>query len=317
MTLREQQGATSVTLVARVRGRRRRPSTTSAACTRAGVRASSGSIAGSPPRPRARDDRLATVERPARVGVRRLDRPRAPVGVVGARRLHHHDNAVGLAAWRRIDPRHARARRHATPPQLYGVFHRGRFGPRGWSTPTATAASPPPRRCSKPSSLSTSRTAALAVHHARAVCVPPRRRHGSCANTGALEGAHQMFDRLGPAFRSAAPGGRTRGVGRWDSSTDLRFAARTLLRVQGTRRHGDGHARARHWRQRRHLQRGPRRAAAAARQSRRGSADLHPPERAGPRRREHHVLGARDPGFQGAASRPSARSAISRPSTSP
>ena len=35
-------------------------------------------------------------------------------------------------------------------------------------------------------------------------------------------------------------------------------------------------------------------AAAPARQSRRRSPDLHPPERAGPRRREHHVLGAGD-----------------------
>ena len=63
---------------------------------------------------------------------------------------------------------------------------------------------------------------------------------------------------------------------------------------QGPGRHRRGDARARHRRQRRDLQRRPRRAAAPARQSRRGSPDLHPPERAGHRRREHDVLGAGD-----------------------
>ena len=71
-------------------------------------------------------------------------------------------------------------------------------------------------------------------------------------------------------------------------------AMRSLRRAKGSGRHGRRHARARHRRQRRHLQRRPRRAAAAARQSRRRPPDLHPPERAGPRRREHDVLGARD-----------------------
>ena len=56
-------------------------------------------------------------------------------------------------------------------------------------------------------------------------------------------------------------------------------------------RHRRDHARARHRRQRRDLQRRPRRAAAPARQSRRGSPDLHPSKRAGPRHREHDVLG--------------------------
>ena len=56
---------------------------------------------------------------------------------------------------------------------------------------------------------------------------------------------------------------------------------------QGPGRHRRRHARARHRRQRRDLQRRPRRAAPSARQSRRRSPDLHPPERAGARRREH------------------------------
>ena len=59
-------------------------------------------------------------------------------------------------------------------------------------------------------------------------------------------------------------------------------------------RHRRDHARARHRRQRGDLQRRPRRAAASARQSRRGSLDLHPAERARPRHREHDVLGGRD-----------------------
>ena len=63
---------------------------------------------------------------------------------------------------------------------------------------------------------------------------------------------------------------------------------------QGPGRHRGGDARAGHRRQRRDLQRRPRRAPAPARQSRRRSPDLHPPERAGPRRREHDVLGAGD-----------------------
>ena len=53
---------------------------------------------------------------------------------------------------------------------------------------------------------------------------------------------------------------------------------------EGPGRHGRDHARARHRRQRRDLQRRPRRADAPARQSRRRAVDLHPAERAGPRR---------------------------------
>ena len=64
------------------------------------------------------------------------------------------------------------------------------------------------------------------------------------------------------------------------------------MRAKGTGRHRRRHARPRHRRQRGDLQRRPRRAAAPARQSRRGSPDLHPPERAGHRRREHDLLGA-------------------------
>ena len=75
---------------------------------------------------------------------------------------------------------------------------------------------------------------------------------------------------------------------------DIRIASPLAAARQGPRRHRRRHARARHRRQRRHLQRRPRRAAAPAGQSRRGSADLHPPERAGHRRREHDVLGAGD-----------------------
>ena len=75
---------------------------------------------------------------------------------------------------------------------------------------------------------------------------------------------------------------------------------RSLLRAKGLAATVVDHARARHRRQRRDLQRRPRRAAAAARQSRRGSPDLHPSERAGPRHREHDVLGAGDPRLQGA-----------------
>ncbi len=49
---------------------------------------------------------------------------------------------------------------------------------------------------------------------------------------------------------------------------------------------------------------GARRAAAAAGQPRRGPPDLHPPERARHRRRQHHVLRARDPGPASARQNP-------------
>ena len=65
---------------------------------------------------------------------------------------------------------------------------------------------------------------------------------------------------------------------------------------QGPGRHRRGDAGPGHWRQRRDVQRRARSPAASAGQSRRGSPDLHPPERARPRRREHHLLGARAPG---------------------
>ena len=85
---------------------------------------------------------------------------------------------------------------------------------------------------------------------------------------------------------------------------------------QGPGRHRRGDARARHRRQRRDLQRRPRRAAAPAGQSRRRSPGLHPPERAGPRRREHDVLGAGDRRLQVARHHASAPSATSRRSSS-
>ena len=85
---------------------------------------------------------------------------------------------------------------------------------------------------------------------------------------------------------------------------------------QGPRRHRRHHPRPRHRRQRRDLQRGARRAAAPAGQSRRGSPGLHPPERAGRRHREHDVLGGRRSTTSRRAPPPSAPSAISRPSSS-
>ena len=63
---------------------------------------------------------------------------------------------------------------------------------------------------------------------------------------------------------------------------------------EGTGRHRRGNARARHRRQRRDLQRRPRRAAPSPGEPRRRSTDLHPAECAGPRRGEHDVLGAGD-----------------------
>ena len=65
---------------------------------------------------------------------------------------------------------------------------------------------------------------------------------------------------------------------------DMRVGLALADARQGHGRHRRDHARARHRRQRRDLQRRPRRADASARQSRRRAADLHPPERARPRR---------------------------------
>ena len=65
--------------------------------------------------------------------------------------------------------------------------------------------------------------------------------------------------------------------------TDIPLRAPIAGQGQGAGDHRRPHPRARHRRQRRHLQRRARRAAAAAGQSRRGPADLHPPERAGHR----------------------------------
>ena len=77
---------------------------------------------------------------------------------------------------------------------------------------------------------------------------------------------------------------------------DLKFAVRSLARTKGlaitvvlTLALGIGANAA-------IFSAGARRAAAAAGQSRRRPADLHPPERAGHRRREHCVLRARNSG---------------------
>ena len=56
---------------------------------------------------------------------------------------------------------------------------------------------------------------------------------------------------------------------------DLRIAVRSLAPREGARRHRRGDARARHRRQRRDLQRRPRRAVAPARQSRRATASIY------------------------------------------
>ena len=69
---------------------------------------------------------------------------------------------------------------------------------------------------------------------------------------------------------------------------------------EGAGAHGRGHARARHRRQRRHLQCRPRRAAAAARQPRRGPTGLPAPERDGDRQSQHDLLSTRDRRLQGA-----------------
>ena len=69
------------------------------------------------------------------------------------------------------------------------------------------------------------------------------------------------------------------------SAATCASALRSLRRAKGLAADRRGHARARHRRQRRDLQRRPRRAAAAAGQPRRRSPDLHPAERARPRQR--------------------------------
>ena len=69
---------------------------------------------------------------------------------------------------------------------------------------------------------------------------------------------------------------------------------------QGPGHHRHRHTRAGDWRQRSDLQRRARRAAEAARQSRRGPAHLHPAERAGDRDGERGLLGPRAEGSPGA-----------------
>ena len=81
---------------------------------------------------------------------------------------------------------------------------------------------------------------------------------------------------------------------------DMRVGTALPPARQGSGRHRRDHARPRHRRQRRDLQRRPRRAAAPARQSRRGSPGLHPAERAGRRHREHDVLDGGVQRYQGA-----------------
>ena len=85
---------------------------------------------------------------------------------------------------------------------------------------------------------------------------------------------------------------------------------------QGTGPHGGHHPGPRHRRERRDLQRRPRRAAEAAGQPRRGSAHLHPSERPGPRRRTASSSRSRRSRTCGRGSPRSPTSASSRPSGS-
>jgi putative ABC transport system permease protein len=75
---------------------------------------------------------------------------------------------------------------------------------------------------------------------------------------------------------------------------DLKVAVRSLARTKGLAITVVLTLALGHRRQRRHLQRGARRAAAPTRQPRREPADLHPPERARPGHRKHNVLGSRN-----------------------
>ena len=75
---------------------------------------------------------------------------------------------------------------------------------------------------------------------------------------------------------------------------DFRFRAAIPVPRQGPDHHGRADAGPRDRGQRRHLQRGPRCAAAAAGQPRRRSPDLYPAERARHRRGQHDVLGPGD-----------------------
>ena len=104
---------------------------------------------------------------------------------------------------------------------------------------------------------------------------------------------------------------------------DLKFAA-LACPCLGACRHRGAHAGAGHRRQRPHLRRGVRCAAAAARQPRRGPADLHPPKCARHGRRQRCVLRgemASVPRKQGgtalAASRPPRRSGLRSGTGSP
>ena len=73
---------------------------------------------------------------------------------------------------------------------------------------------------------------------------------------------------------------------------DIRFALRSLTRARAADRHGGGDAGVGHRRQRGDLQCRSERAAPSARQSRRGSADLYPPDCPGHRDRQPHLLGS-------------------------
>jgi len=90
---------------------------------------------------------------------------------------------------------------------------------------------------------------------------------------------------------------------RSNDDAELEFPARSGSRAQvpgagqGTGDHSSAHAGARHRRQRGNFQLGARRAAAAARQSRRAQPDLHPPERPWHWRRKCQFFGSRNSGY--------------------
>ena len=70
------------------------------------------------------DHRHARPRCAARAGVRDVDRSEAPVAVVGAERLHHHDQRLRHATGRRVALRHARARRPRLSEPHYLRRHR-------------------------------------------------------------------------------------------------------------------------------------------------------------------------------------------------
>ena len=132
-----------------------------------------------------------------------------------------------------------------------------------------------------------------------ALSIKERIERGEDPGVGPAGGAPRVRLRAGDPRRDAA--GMAQPLVRRADRSAARHAHRPALAVarQRPRRHGRRHPGPRHRRQRRDLQRGARRAAAPAGQSRRGSPGLHPAERAGRRHREHDVLGGRVQRSQG------------------